>query len=343
MSLENSLERIKDLMNLNESDSQFKRRVSIEVIDEYFQMYLDQAMTNLPKFEDLSDWQIKGLIDTIIWNTVFSIMHSYNGITEYIDMFSLFEKLKSFYRTRIMDSFRSERNNDDEQPGENFLNENNTSFLKRRIDFDYVEELVDTMIEMLGQIPDGMSFDDFCFRVLWDVSGSLEMRHEIDLNYTQLHELVDMLKKRFHEKLFITYFQQKDNSLNTNIQENISRISQLMGISENTYIKRRIESDKIEKVFSFYLDYLLNDLNHYEWEGYPDLPIKDMEKFINRVISFVTLAIWNDFDEYFHNHPEEKEGISTMIRNSFEDRIRDSFIEKITSNYKKNTEFNSNL
>lgn len=339
MSLKSNIGRIMDLMNLNEGEAGFKRRVPNEVIEGYFQTYLDQALVDLPKFEDLSDWQIKGLIDSIIWNIVFSLMNSFIGITEHIDMFSLFERLKSLYRNRIMDQFRAERYVVDEQSKDTSLLE--STYLKRRFNFDreYLGKEIDFMVDAIINDLDvdrvEIDFDFFCDFVLLKVVNLLETNSDIILNFSEENNLVIILKEMFHDKLVDWYKTIMKINNRSSLTENLSRITKLMGISENVSFKRRFPLDKINEFLNFYLEYKLNDLNYYIWENYPEIPVEDMERFTKKVINYVTLGVTNESIDFFIDHPEMKDEIKNLLTTTFQDKIQNAFIEKIKSNHNK--------
>jgi hypothetical protein len=47
-----------------------------------------------------------------------------------------------------------------------------------------------------------------------------------------------------------------------NLQENINRIHQMMGINESNFFKRRLNSEETNEEFNYSLDYATNMFNH---------------------------------------------------------------------------------
>jgi hypothetical protein len=106
-----------------------------------------------------------------------------------------------------------------------------------------------------------------------------------------------------------------------NLQENIQRIKQMMGINESNFFKRRLNSEEINQEFNYSLDYASNMFNHTL-----DIRYVNVEDFKLIVMN----VLMNGFHQKLSNNDEDYysyDEIQSFLLNHYESEIENRYKE----------------
>ena len=106
-----------------------------------------------------------------------------------------------------------------------------------------------------------------------------------------------------------------------NLQENINRIHQMMGINESNFFKRRLNSEETDKEFNYSLDYATNMFNH-------TLDVRYVSETDFKLI--VMNVLMDGFHPKLSNNNEDNysyDEIQSFLLNHYESKIEDRYKE----------------
>ena len=132
--------------------------------------------------------------------------------------------------------------------------------------------------------------------------------------------LYEFIQEVFGERIIKKY----DELTNMNLQEDINRIHQMMGINESRFFRRRSDVEKIKELLPLFIDDVFNDEDYNNFDEFKyQLTIRTLEYY---------LRITHDL--YWDQLPEQEEiEFVNYLSEIFNDTIKEMYTSKIKEKY----------